>query len=85
MLRAVETPHSGVGTCSTRRDSSVRQIDFASGQKFCHVPPVHADDGDCSISAPLGRGAEGPFQKGRELHRGHLSRAHREFPVADAA
>jgi hypothetical protein len=28
---------------------------------------------------------EGLFQKGRELCRGHLSDAHREFPVANAA
>ena len=67
MLGAVECHHSRVGLVPDAKVFQFGKDDFARGQKFLRVPPVHADEGDCSVSAPLGGWAEGLFQKGREL------------------
>jgi hypothetical protein len=85
MLGAVKTPHSGVGLIPHAEVLQFGKNGFASAPKLLRVSPVHTDKSDCAISAPLGRTAEGLFQKGRKFCRGHLSNAHGEFPMANAA
>ena len=83
MLRAVECPHPGIGLVPHAEVLEFGEYDFASCDELFSVSPVHADESDCPVSAPLSRGAEGLLQKGCELRRGHLSDAHREFSMAN--
>ena len=71
-------------TCSTRRGlSSANTILLAAvSSPACRQSMQTKAIGPSRHRSAAG---EGLFQKGRELCRGHLSDAHREFPVANAA
>jgi hypothetical protein len=60
-------PHARIGFIPDTQVLQFGENAFARGDKLFGVSPVHADESDRAIPAPIGRRAKGVFQESPEL------------------
>ena len=85
VLGPIERAHAGIVLVPDAEVLELAIDGLAGLEHLGHVPPVHADLMDRAVDAVGHQRPEDRRQEGRKLHPAHLTAAHREAAVTDAA
>src|SRR5664279_3309729 len=85
VLGAVEASHPAIGLVPYAKILKLRKRCSARRQELAHMAPVHADEGDCPVATPFGRGSQRLGQECGEARRRHFTDAHSKLTMPDSS